>query len=259
MHATCPYCDTTYDAEDSEYGRFVKCAVCGKGFVAGTSGTRRAGKTITPTQGTAKTVTNHDMTYGSADVVGRGVSFCRPGTTVLKKAFVTKPKIQIVHEERGDDLSGVYPLRKVILFGSCLAIIAVIVLIVAYKGIRSKVDYDDFYVSTLSSSHGLSYSSGGVSQEESARASIRGALANVRDRYRQNLQRYGLTESYYDETSGICDLMLLDTSSWMKYQIVYYRSSGQIEWPQSMPKSVAELLMQDRMLIDTYEKVTSRK
>ena len=52
--------------------------------------------------------------------------------------------------------------------------------------------------------------------------------------------------------------MLLDVNSWTKYQIVFYRSSGQLEWPRTMPKDMAELLMQDRMLIDTYEKTSGR-
>ena len=75
----------------------------------------------------------------------------------------------------------------------------------------------------------------------------------MRSRYKAKLSRYGLTESYFDETNGICDLMLLDVASWTKYQIVYYRSTGQIEWPRIMPKNVAEDLMEDRLLIHTYE------
>ena len=35
MNIKCPHCGTEYDAEDDEYGRFVKCTVCGKGFVVG--------------------------------------------------------------------------------------------------------------------------------------------------------------------------------------------------------------------------------
>ena len=35
MNIKCPHCGTEYDAEESEYGKFVKCEVCGKGFVAG--------------------------------------------------------------------------------------------------------------------------------------------------------------------------------------------------------------------------------
>ena len=93
------------------------------------------------------------------------------------------------------------------------------------------------------------------SYPSSAEESIRGAMENVRNRYRDKLYRYGLTESYFDETFGICDLMLLDVSSWTKYQIVYYRATGQIEWPRMMPKSVAEDLMQDRMMIHDYELV----
>lgn len=52
--------------------------------------------------------------------------------------------------------------------------------------------------------------------------------------------------------------MLLDINSWTKYQIVYYRGSEQLEWPRLMQKDMAELLMHDRMLIDTYEKTSSR-
>ena len=93
----------------------------------------------------------------------------------------------------------------------------------------------------------------------SAAEAISGALGNVRSRYKAKLSRYGLTESYFDETSGICDLMLLDVDSWTKFQIVYYRSTGLIEWPRSMPKSVAEDLMQDRLLIHAYESSLGRE
>ena len=47
--------------------------------------------------------------------------------------------------------------------------------------------------------------------------------------------------------------MLLDVGSWTKYQIVYYRTTGDIEWPRMMPKGVAEDLMQDRLVIHAYE------
>ena len=43
----CPHCGTEYDAEASDYGRFVKCEICGKGFVVGTS--RRNLEMATPT------------------------------------------------------------------------------------------------------------------------------------------------------------------------------------------------------------------
>ena len=88
--------------------------------------------------------------------------------------------------------------------------------------------------------YGVGSSAGPPSSVEE---SVRGALENVRGRYRSKLSRYGLTESYFDETSGICDLMLLDVPTWTKYQIVYYRATGQIEWPRMMPKAVAEDLM----------------
>lgn len=41
MTITCPHCRTEYDAEESEYGRFVKCEICGKGFVIRTSSLNR--------------------------------------------------------------------------------------------------------------------------------------------------------------------------------------------------------------------------
>ena len=87
----------------------------------------------------------------------------------------------------------------------------------------------------------------------SAKEAIAGALANVRNRYHTKLDHYGLTESYFDDTSGICDLMLIENQRWMKYQIVYYRSTDEILWPRTMPKGVAKDLMQDRLLIQKYE------
>lgn len=96
------------------------------------------------------------------------------------------------------------------------------------------------------------HGAGGVCSR-SADEAIAGALANVKSRYRAKLDHYGLTESYFDETSGICDLMLLDVPTWTKYQIVYYRATDEISWPRIMPKGVAKDLMQDRLLIQKYE------
>ncbi|MGN0833946.1 MAG: PrsW family glutamic-type intramembrane protease [Kiritimatiellia bacterium] len=42
MDIKCPRCGTEYEIDKSEYGRFVKCEVCGKGFVAGTSAVENA-------------------------------------------------------------------------------------------------------------------------------------------------------------------------------------------------------------------------
>ena len=89
--------------------------------------------------------------------------------------------------------------------------------------------------------------------QRSAKQTISDALAKVKSRYKSKLSRYGLTESYYDETNGICDLMLLEPESWTKHQIIYYRATSQIGWPRTMPKNVAEDLIGDRMLIDSYE------
>ena len=44
MNINCPHCGTEYDIDKSEYGRFVKCEICGKGFVAGTSAAKKLGE-----------------------------------------------------------------------------------------------------------------------------------------------------------------------------------------------------------------------
>lgn len=98
----------------------------------------------------------------------------------------------------------------------------------------------------------------GSAYPRSADEAIAGALANVKSRYRAKLDHYGLSESYFDETSGICDLMLLDVQSWTKYQIVYYRATDEISCPRMMPKGVAKDLMQDRLLIHKYELVLGK-
>ena len=78
----------------------------------------------------------------------------------------------------------------------------------------------------------------GSAQPQSAEAAIAGALANVKSRYRAMLDHYGLTESYFDETSGICDLMLLDVQSWTKYQIVYCTRSLNLRRRRNPPSRI---------------------
>lgn len=40
MKVKCPHCGTEYDIEHREFGRYVTCQICGKGFVAGARQTR---------------------------------------------------------------------------------------------------------------------------------------------------------------------------------------------------------------------------
>ena len=40
MNINCPHCGTEYDIEQREFGKYVTCQVCGKGFVAGARQTR---------------------------------------------------------------------------------------------------------------------------------------------------------------------------------------------------------------------------
>ena len=229
MTIICPHCRTEYDAEASEYGRFVKCAICGQGFVAGTSAVKKLGETSS----------GANVRKATANIVSERV---KNVDWKIQRASVK---------------------ATTICFSLFLLVIAVVIFASELqKGIgRARAYRGDYSYDGVGSSSLYSLSSHTVGSPTpiSANDTIKGALANVKSRYRQKLQNFGLAESYYDETNGICDLMLLDISSWTKFQIVYYRSSGQLEWSRSMPKNVAESLMQDRMFIDAYEKATLGK
>ena len=89
----------------------------------------------------------------------------------------------------------------------------------------------------------------------SAREAIQGALNNVRSRYRNTLDYYGLEEWYYKETNGICSLKLVPHGRVVYLWIYYFRGNDTIEYPQMMPKGLAQRLISDRMMIDSYEMV----
>ena len=158
--------------------------------------------------------------------------------------------------------AGMNSYRRVSLLAAAMALVAGIVFYVGYDSARKRIRHlqegEYSHGDYPSASKYRTSTSSGYTPPKSAEEAVAGALANVKRRYRQNLSRFGLTESYYDETGGICDLMLLDVNSWTKYQIVYYRASNQLEWPRTMPKDTAELLIHDRMLMDTYEKALGK-
>lgn len=87
-----------------------------------------------------------------------------------------------------------------------------------------------------------------------AEETIRGALVNVRQRYRNRLDYYGWTELYYGETRGVCNLQLNMPGVAAPLAILYFRSDDTIQYPQIMPKGLAQQLIADRMLIDMYQK-----
>ena len=87
-----------------------------------------------------------------------------------------------------------------------------------------------------------------------ADATIRESLANVQQRYRSRLDYHGWTELYYGETRGICNLQLNMPGVAAPLAILYFRSNDTIQFPQIMPKGLAQQLIADRMLIDMYQK-----
>lgn len=87
-----------------------------------------------------------------------------------------------------------------------------------------------------------------------AEDAIRGSLANVRQRYRNRLDYHGWTELYYGETRGICNLQLNMPGVVAPLAILYFRSDCSIQYPQIIPKGLAQQLIADRMLIDMYQK-----
>ena len=96
---------------------------------------------------------------------------------------------------------------------------------------------------------------GALASGTGASEAIRGALDNARHRYNQALDYYGLSELYYGETRGICNLQLDMPGRAAPLQILYVRADNSIQYPQVMPKGLAQQLISDRMLIDSYQRV----
>ncbi len=87
-----------------------------------------------------------------------------------------------------------------------------------------------------------------------AETMIRESLSRVQNRYRERLNYYGWTELYYGETRGICNLQLDMPGRAAPLAILYVRADNSIQYPQIMPKGLAEQLIGDRILIDVYRK-----
>ena len=92
----------------------------------------------------------------------------------------------------------------------------------------------------------------------SAKEAIEGALENVKNRYRRNLDRFNLVESLFYDRDDLCELTLVEPiGNGPLYTIRYWKASNQLEWTRLMTKDVAEQFLHNRMLIDTYRKVLS--
>ena len=93
-----------------------------------------------------------------------------------------------------------------------------------------------------------------VEMHTKAETMIRESLSRVQNRYRERLSYYGWTELYYGETRGICNLQLDMPGRAASLAILYVRADNTIQYPQIMPKGLAEQLIGDRMLIEAYRK-----
>lgn len=57
MDAKCPHCGVEYIAAEREYGKFVKCETCGKGFIVGVSAMEKMGEGVQTIMDAAKMAT----------------------------------------------------------------------------------------------------------------------------------------------------------------------------------------------------------
>lgn len=117
----------------------------------------------------------------------------------------------------------------------------------AFKNGKRKAK--DFSLSSLSHS---------INPEDSAEDAIKGALANVRSRYRSTLDYYGLTEVHYENNRTVCVLCLSRGNAMPDGQITYHKEVDLLEWPSFVPKGLAQQLLQDRMLIEQYTKTVGK-
>lgn len=84
----------------------------------------------------------------------------------------------------------------------------------------------------------------------------RSALDNARSRYLKTLDYYGLKEWYYIETGNSYELALYDPHKpGDTLSICYIKDNNTLHYPQVMPKGLAQQLIEDRILIYSYQKV----
>ena len=83
----------------------------------------------------------------------------------------------------------------------------------------------------------------------------------VRSRYTQTLKRLGLTEWGYQENKSVCVLTLgcYGETGPQHIDISYHKGPDMLYWPNEMPKWLAEQLIQDRMALFQYSKVSEEE
>ena len=242
MDIKCPHCGTEYEVEQKDMYRYAQCEVCGKGFVIGTTP-----NTATSAPAGVAVSSKAPRAAKKTGVWSYDKSHSRGAESQRKFA-----DINASHPSSESSSMGLSIAAKIAwcIFALGFVLVIFFVPLAALKCNNESVscgDDDEDYEET-----------GSYTREPiTAGEAIKGALANARARYHSRLGSLGLSEIFYDDTAGVAHLVLLGGST--TYEIVYYRSSDMLEWPQSMPKYIAADLIDDRMRIFTYETVSKGK
>ena len=184
--------------------------------------------------------------------------------------LLTKPSCQWYrHQQTISSNTSVGSCRRTSRIASVLAVIAGVILFVGFNSerVRTTRNKNHSYGGQFSSS---SHPSPSIPSETSsatssylspanAKEGMNDALENVRKRYRRNLERFNLVESFFCDREDLCQLVLVEPiGDGTLYHIRYWKSSNWFEWSRFMPKDVAEQFLHDRMLIYAYTKMISK-
>ena len=130
MNINCPHCGTEYDIDKSEYGRFVKCEICGKGFVAGTSAAKKLGEAANAARDAVKVAAN--TAYERAKNIDWKAQQERAKATA--NAIFDKGRILWAFMQRkfgeknwSEMINNQNPMTRILIAGGCLIILLIFV------------------------------------------------------------------------------------------------------------------------------------
>lgn len=265
MNIKCPHCGTEYDAEEGEYGRFVKCTVCGKGFVVGAV-------TVHPnaTKGVATNVAIDESRSNMRQHSRSRLPAKRRSPWVRTEGAGAAARQLRAHAQEKDNG---YRVPTAIIVVGLFIVVGIVASIVLPKlnSVATRVAWKSRQPETMQRNNGRAHqgrnsssptptyeTSSSFSSPANAKEAIRGALANVKERYRQNLRRFDLVESLYVDRKDLCQLILVEPiGDTPLYTIRFWKDSKTLEWSRIMSKEIAEQFIHDRMLMDAYEKALS--